>query len=77
MSVTHGLEEKIHNAAQQGDLSLIKKLLLKYPGLANTRNYKGWTPLHLAAYSGHKEIVDILIKRGAEVNVKNKKARLR
>jgi ankyrin repeat protein len=26
----------------------------------------------VAAYCGHKEIVDILIKRGAEVNVKNK-----
>ena len=29
------------------------------------------TPLHRAAYYGHKEIVVLLIAKGADVNVKN------
>merc|ERR1719494_116550 len=33
-------------------------------------NY-GWTPLHLAAYFGHKEVVDALLKHGANVNTIN------
>ncbi len=72
MSATHGLDEKIHNATQQGDLFLIKRLLLKYPGLANARNYKGWTPLHLAAYSGHKDAAQLLISKKAELNARSK-----
>ena len=30
------------------------------------------TPLHLAADNGHKEIVELLIAKGADVNAKNK-----
>jgi ankyrin repeat protein len=29
-----------------------------------------WTPLHLAARNGHKEVVELLIAAGAEVNAK-------
>ena len=29
------------------------------------------TPLHRAAWNGHKEIVELLISKGADVNVKN------
>ena len=33
-------------------------------------NYYGWPPLSYAAYNGHLEIVDYLLRRGAEVNGK-------
>lgn len=29
---------------------------------------RGWTPLHVAAYHGHTEAIDTLIKSGANVN---------
>ena len=28
----------------------------------------GWSPLHLATYFGHYEVVEILLKNGADVN---------
>ena len=33
-------------------------------------NFYGWAPLAYAAYNGHLEIVDYLLKRGAEINAK-------
>ena len=37
----------------------------------NAKDDVGWTPLHSAAYDGHKEIVELLIAKGADVNAKN------
>lgn len=33
---------------------------------ADAQDEQGWTPLHLAAYLGYPEIVNILLKRGAD-----------
>ena len=38
----------------------------------NARDDNGWNPLHLAAENGHKEIAELLIKKGANVNAKDK-----
>jgi ankyrin repeat protein len=35
-------------------------------------NNDGWIPLHYAAQKGHKEIAELLISKGADVNAKNK-----
>ena len=32
----------------------------------------GWTPLHCASYGGHKDLVEALIERGVQVDIKNK-----
>ena len=34
----------------------------------NAKNDRGRTPLHNAAASGHKEIVEVLVTKGADVN---------
>jgi ankyrin repeat protein len=37
----------------------------------NAKGNNGWTPLHLAALSGHKEVSEYLITMGADVNAKD------
>jgi len=73
--VIPGWTAKIHNVALQGDLARIKLLLAKDPSLANATNQNGRTPLHYAAYEGHKKIVMLLIAKGAKVNAKNDRDR--
>jgi ankyrin repeat protein len=38
----------------------------------NAKNVDGHTPLHFAAMKGHKEIAELLIATGTNVNAKNK-----
>lgn len=41
--------------------------------IANSVNKEGWTPLHFAAYSGHADIVETLIRKlEATVDSQNK-----
>ena len=66
----------LHIAAQKGHVEIVKLLLLERDADPNAKNNYGWTPLHYAvfhyaAFSGHVEIVKLLLKRGADPNAKN------
>ena len=37
----------------------------------NAKDNNGETPLHAAALNGHKEIAELLIEKGADLNAKN------
>lgn len=54
-----------------GNLGNVAGALLKVEGInVNAKEEDGWTPLHLAAQNGHKEIVDALLAKEADVNAK-------
>lgn len=40
--------------------------------LVTFTNQNGWTPLHDASDEGHVEVVKLLIKSGAQLDIKNK-----
>lgn len=63
--------DEIHDAARKGDLAKVKELLEKDPKLVNAKDERESTPLHFAASRGHKEIVELLVAKGADVNAKN------
>ena len=65
------LAQDIHKAVGQGDLAKVKELLEKNPELVNTKDSQGNTPLLLAAYRGHSEVVGFLIAKGADLNSLN------
>jgi ankyrin repeat protein len=59
----------IHEAAKAGDLAKAKVLLRDYPNLvfSKTQDF-GFTPLHDAVLYGHKDMAELLLAYGADVN---------
>jgi len=66
--------EAIIDAAKKGDIETVKQHLAAGTDV-NTKNSRGWTPLHLATDQGHKEVVELLLAKGANVNAKDDKGR--
>lgn len=55
-------------AASSGALDSVKAILEAGTGLVNQKDRTGATALHHAALNGHKDIVRLLIERGADPN---------
>jgi hypothetical protein len=59
------------NPMLQGDVPAIKQALDKDPGLVSAKDSNGETPIFNAVIDGNRDIVALLIDRGADVNAKN------
>lgn len=73
-------EEQFLHCARNGDLPGIQRLLMSkireemqinINCKGKSKSNLGWTPLHLACYFGHKDVVEELLKAGADVNLPN------
>ncbi len=62
---------EIHEAAHSGNLERVKTLLEGQPELLEARADNGGTPLHYAAYGMQIEVMDFLLKKGADINAKD------
>ena len=60
-------------AAEAGHLDAIEKLLDGGAEINATDNIQGMTALHAASFAGYDKIVQLLIKRGADITRKNNK----
>ncbi|KRE35629.1 ankyrin repeat domain-containing protein [Paenibacillus sp. Soil522] len=58
----------VFQAAQLGEASRLKDILEFHPHLANTENGDGLTPLGYASHFGNKDVVEILLNYGADVD---------
>ena len=59
----------IHDAVKKRNITAVKQHLADGVDV-NAGNVFGTTPLHFAAWVGHKEIVELLIENCADVNAK-------
>ncbi|GMH09151.1 hypothetical protein Nepgr_010991 [Nepenthes gracilis] len=57
----------LHTAARSGDLNAVDSVLSSNPLAINSRDKLSRTPLHLAAWAGHVEVVSYLCKHKADV----------
>ncbi|CAN0897447.1 Putative ankyrin repeat protein RF_0381 [Linum grandiflorum] len=57
----------IHAAARSGDLTAVQSILASDPLAVNSRDKHSRTPLHLAAWAGHEQVVSYLCKQKADV----------
>uniref|UniRef100_A0AAY4CRG3 Oxysterol-binding protein n=1 Tax=Denticeps clupeoides TaxID=299321 RepID=A0AAY4CRG3_9TELE len=74
------LEEKLLQYAEAGQLGPVRNLLqarinqeisLDINWTGKRRSAFGWTALHLASHFGHKDVVEELLKAGADMNLQN------
>uniref|UniRef100_A0A7N6FF09 Oxysterol-binding protein n=1 Tax=Anabas testudineus TaxID=64144 RepID=A0A7N6FF09_ANATE len=73
-------EAQLLSHAKEGRCSPIQRLLqsgfdqsssLNINCRSRSKDSLGWTPLHLACYCGHTDVVEELLKAGADVNLQN------
>jgi ankyrin repeat protein len=76
--IQRGADVHIQNKEQETALHLASDgrlevvcLLVKCGSVGDSKDGKGWTPLHTAARSGHLDIVEFLLESGADVNMQN------
>ncbi len=55
----------LHFAVENGDLKVTDLLVSQEPRLLELIDHLGFTPLHVAAYKGHVEMGELLLKLGA------------
>lgn len=62
-------EKEFFEAIRGGDAAAVNKLLDAHPELLNAKNEQGQSGVLAAAYSGRKEMRDLLIARGARLEI--------
>jgi cytohesin len=69
----YDFKSTIHQAADAGDLAKVKAFIQE--GIDVNTKVLGCTPLHCAARYGHKEVAELLIAKGADINAKDTRGR--
>lgn len=62
---------EIHTAAKNGNLDKVRELISSNPQLLNEKDNKGNTPLHSAVSKGRNDVIDYLLNKGANPEIKN------
>jgi len=65
----------LFEASALGLAGRVQERLEDEPALVNSYSHDGWTPLHLASFFGHKEVANLLLARGADVNARSRSTR--
>ena len=71
------IQKAVFEGAKQGNMAIVTALFSSFSSaveqqkLANVKNDNGQGPLHLAAMNGHAELVDFLLERKANANLRD------
>jgi hypothetical protein len=65
--------EEIREAIIENKIKDVEDLIEAHPGIVNIQNESRESPLYMAAYFGHLDIVELLVEKGAHINHKDAK----
>lgn len=65
-------DKEMIKAVKSGNTARVVELLDGSPALIQAQDNEGSTPLHHAAWKGHKEMAALLLERGADVHAQNR-----
>src|SRR6266446_4887636 len=68
--VRHGAKPDVFEGSALGDLETVRRLVTANAGAVNSFAADGFYPLGLAAFFGHRAIVEFLLKNGANADAK-------
>ena len=63
----HDGESPLHTATRLSNFAEIRRLIARHCDI-DAEDAAGWTPLHIASYLGHLQVVQILLASGASVS---------
>lgn len=72
MLLARGASLDLFGACIAGETARVVELLAKDRASVNSYSGDGWTPLHLAAFFGHPEIVEVLLANGGDVHARSR-----
>lgn len=59
-----------HHAAATGDLDRLTTIARKNRRALHAKDENGWQPIHEAARAGNKDVIQLLVKHGADINAR-------
>ena len=62
-------------AAAVGDAEAVEASLKGDATQVDQHSQDGWTPLHLAAFFGHRDVAELLLARGAKIDTRSRSRR--
>lgn len=72
MLLDRGARLDIFAACMAGVTTRVVELLAGDRSLISSYSHDGWTPLHLAAFFGRKDIAEVLLANGADVHARSR-----
>ena len=58
---------RLRNAAREGQIEFVKMFLMDDTLDVNVKDFDNWTSLHQACYNGHRDIAELLLDYGADI----------
>jgi ankyrin repeat protein len=67
--------ERLIDAVKQGAIEDVRSMIENRPDLIHERDPSGATALHYAAFEGRRQIVELLVLHGADINARDTRYR--